>query len=506
MKKILSLAMVIMTFITTKAQDPFNRLKQVAERNPVLKQEMGKVAISETDNRIKHTRRRPIPFRRIEMVDKNRRKIDPNETIVVNGKNQNAKVFFDRLNEIEKEQNAKGYSIRDAKRTMVINVNTPASALSGRVREMSISRGNLKSENELKKLTVTTRQVGGLTLKPFEKYSDAEKKKLMGTKFSVNRAGVLIASENKSGKKGRRPIVGITDKTKIVVNGHVEPVNTTTPLKVINDLSTKDWSFGIMSTFRAGVKADLLRTAKIYSFDPNSPGKSMSEFRVSANAKVYGGLFDNNLDFLSGGVEFYAPADSSKDMTVKGQVRIAGITVLGLNESIKQSKTYTKTTGRTIDKSFSFTVPICCGVGFIGKIGVKGSAGINYSGSIYRTIVSLEAEPVIDLKGYVEAGVSVAELVHLGVGGELTFIHGHIPMNSFVGIWAQNASQIVIGYNYYLGYNLSLLNGRLYGFADICAPLVGCYRLGEVDFFTRDGFKGSGTFTEGGNTYVLANL
>jgi hypothetical protein len=38
----------------------------------------------------------------------------------------------------------------------------------------------------------------------------------------------------------------------------------------------------------------------------------MSEFKASAKGKIWGSLFGNSLDLLSGNAEFNAPADTSK--------------------------------------------------------------------------------------------------------------------------------------------------------------------------------------------------
>jgi len=228
---------------------------------------------------------------------------------------------------------------------------------------------------------------------------------------------------------------------------------------------------------------------------------------------VYAGLFDHSLDLLSGGVEFYAPSDSGKAMSVKVQIRAAGITIMSRNENFNQSKSlgesanYNNFSGKLIDQHADITVPICCGIGFSGKIGIKGNIGFNYGGSIYRTVVNLRAEPVIDLDGYAEAGVSLGGVAKLGAGGELTFIQGHIPFSSLIGIWAQNADQIVVGYSYYLGYDLTVLKGRIYGYADACIPIIDkCHRLGEINFFKWSGFKASGTIADGNTSYVINNL
>ncbi|GAB2808776.1 hypothetical protein GCM10027043_04940 [Ferruginibacter profundus] len=492
------------------AQDPYMRLKQTAGQNPVLKQNLREVTIPESDSRRRVEKKAPVAFRPIEMVDKKGKRIDPDETITVNDRNDKAKVVFDKLNEIEKEQNAQGYSIRNKESALVIDIVTPSSELDGRVPEMSKSISPLRSESDLKMLSATTKQVSGVTLNPFGQYNNAEKEKLEDTRFAVNASGVLSASAAASAggiKTAKRfPVTGVTNPNKNLTLSTGNN-SSSAALKVIDETSAKDWSFGIMSTFKAGVEVSLVRHAKIYPFNPESPGKSMSEFRVSANAKVYGGLFGNSLDLLSGGVEFYAPSDSTKQMSAKAQILVAGITILSMNESVTQSKTFSKSNARSVDKSFPVNMPICCGIGFSGKIGVKGEVGLNYNGGVYRTVATLEAGPVVDLKGYIEAGVSLGGVAKLGVGGELTFIHGNIPVSSYVGIWSQTSSQIVVGYNYYMGYDLSVLSGRLYGYADVCVPVVdACHRIGQVNFFTWGGFKASGTIVDGGSNYVLANL
>jgi len=263
----------------TDAQDPYSRLKQAAGQNPVLRQSLSEVVIPESDPRRKVEKKTPIAFRSFEMADKKGTKIDPEETIAVNDKNEKAKVVFDKLNEIEKEQNAKGYSIRNKESALVIDIVTPASELDGRVPEMLKSIGPLRSESELKTLSATTKQVSSLTLNPFAQYNSAEREKLEGTKFEVNGSGVLSASAygNANGLKTakRFPVTGVTNPNR---NSTLTTGNNTSPataLKVINETSTKDWSFGIMSTFKAGVEVSLVRYAKICPFNPESPCQNL---------------------------------------------------------------------------------------------------------------------------------------------------------------------------------------------------------------------------------------
>ena len=491
------------------AQDPFTLLKQAASQRTLQREMVANVALSENDGRRRVERKTALAFRPFEMVDKGGRKIDPNETVTVNGRSIRAQEFFDKLNEIEKEQNAKGYSIRD-NRPLIVDIVTPASSLDGNAERMPKSISRLKTAGELETVTAATKRVGNVELKYSGEYSAAEKKKLSETTFSTDASGTLSASYTPPPATKTTSANKLSNMTGVWGGNKNLPATTATgtsagtssPVKLINETSTKDWSFGADSTLRAGFKADLTRYAKIYPFNPQSPGKSLSEFRVNCNARVYGTIFNHTLNFFSAGMEFYAPSDSTKQMTAKGTISAVGITILSMNESATQSKTYSKFSGIHYDKSFGITIPICCGVSFTGTIGVKGDVGLNYNGGLYRTVAKLEATPVIDLKGYAEGGLQ-AGIVKFGAGAEITFIKAQAPLYGLVGIWNQDARQIVVGYSYYMGYDLSMLSGRLYGFADICCPFIGCARVGEVNFFKWGGYTQSGTIADGTTSYVI---
>ncbi|MBS1496861.1 MAG: hypothetical protein JSU03_08260 [Bacteroidetes bacterium] len=518
MKKLFFLFFSFVFFMSTHqaiGQDPYTRLKQTAAQSPVITKQMASIVISESDSRLKVERKTPIPFKPFDMVDLKGRKIDPNETTVINGKKITAREFFDKLNEIERDQNGKGYSIRNEKTALQVNLVTPASSLDGRVPELSRSIGRVKSEAELKSLSPTSKMIGNFRLNPYGNYNDAERKKMAESKFSVDAQGNLNISPNNNSLEStlktthfskkfgntHAPIKDLKDLTATTGNS-----TTSGALKVISDITVKDWSLGDASTFKAGVQATLLRSAKIYHYNPQSPGSSKSEFKIDAKAKLYGEIHNNSFDMLLGEVELFAPADSSKPMSVKEQIQLAGITVLNATQNFTQSKTLAKSNARNFDYSYPYYVPICCGVGFTGKIGIKGSVGLNYHCSVFRTVVNLDASPVMEIKGYAEGGASVGGIATVGAGIDLTFLKGSIPLNSYVGLWAQNADQIVIGYNYYMGYELNMLSGRFYVYADVCCPWVGCHRLGSVNLFNWNGFNSSGTIVDGGKNEVIANL
>ena len=150
------------------------------------------------------------------------------------------------------------------------------------------------------------------------------------------------------------------------------------------------------------------------------------------------------------------------------------------------------------------------GINFSGKIGVRGSAGIEYSGTLYRTFASANVSPVAQISGYAEAGVNVIGIFGLGVGGQLTFVKGDLDLQAFVGIWSQNSEKIVLAYTYAFEYDIELLKGKLYAYAEACSPIPlpfvdDCVKYTH-DIFTWSGYDKSGVIAADSKTFVIANL
>ena len=148
-------------------------------------------------------------------------------------------------------------------------------------------------------------------------------------------------------------------------------------------------------------------------------------------------------------------------------------------------------------------MPIIAGIDFKGKIGIRGGIGMSYTATLDHSIVTLSARPTTELTGYAEAGVEFFDVLGAGVGGNLTFIKGYLHLNSVAGIWTQTASQVVGFDNFYFGHNLEMLKGNLYAYVELCAPILGCWRPVEHNFFEWSGFTSSGTIAEATNIYVL---
>jgi len=492
------------TKVVVKTADPFTRLKKEAQKTAVIKSKMNPVKITANNPNWKTRSRTAIKFVPFKLEDKNGNAISPNEKVTLKtGKVITAQELIDKTNELERKLNAQGYSLRNDSKKIVSNTVTGKKFLDGRKALAPKSIGVFKNEPEVKRFMSLEKKVNvaglspfgktkTITLKPYSSYTESEKKEVNNYNYS-NKSGTVMAQKI---TKPRR-----FDKFK------TQKVGNLSKLYKVDKTNKKNWGFGHPSTFQASMEGSITRFAIIYPFDPQKPEKNKSEFRVSATGKAKGALFGNEMDILNASGEFYAPSDVSKNMSAKIQVKALETSLFSLNKSYPQKKSFSREHGKTFDKSFAIEIPIITGIDFKGLIGVKGEVGFEYEAKIERTVASIHAKPIVNLEGYAEAGVEFLDLLGGGVGGKLKFIKGEFDLNAHTGIWNQNSEEIVVGINYYFGYDVEMLSGEMYAYLEACVKYIGCYRPLEHTFFKWDGFKDSGTIIKGDNVpFTLANI
>ena len=499
MKKSLLLLCLLFIFAMVNAQDPYSRLKLAADKSSTEKNQLTPVKIQRTDPNWKPINKAPIPFRPFELKDKNGAPVQPNRPFTLrNGRTITAKEFIEKLNEIEKKANAQGYTLRSSTPVVVSKTVTDRQTLSGNLKSLPVSIAPLKTEAEVKAFMSPYRKVGDLTLKPFDEYTKEEKQLLSTYSFSKSGARGVTTTKLNRAKRIRPELPLIVGSPKSLYNTDIT--------------NTKTWERGASETFQVGIEGKLHRYAKIYPFNPEHPEKSQSEFKVSASGRIWGSLFSHSIDLLNGSVEFYAPADADKKMSAKINIKAAGITLYNFSREYEQSMSFSDTYGKNFDKSFPIEVPIGYGFEFKGKIGIKGSIGFEYGGSLYRSFASVQGKPIAEIDGYAEAGLEFLDIIGGGVGGKLTLLKGSLGLDAFAGIWSQDAEQIVLAISYHFGYDLEMLSGSLYCYVDVCypdwVPFKGgdCSRLFDHELFEWEGLKRSGTIAEGTESFVLANI
>ncbi|MDV7139376.1 hypothetical protein R3X28_10840 [Maribacter sp. TH_r10] len=494
---------------TKKETDPYTRLKNEAKKTAVQKSRMSPIEISQNDPNWKGKTKAAIKFVPFKLEDKKGNPIPPNRKVTLkNGKVITALQLLNETNALEKKLNSKGYSLRINDEKVVSRTVTDTKFLDGRRSLAPKSIGAFKKEAEVKKFMSLERQVqvagpsfNGrsqmLTLKPYSSYTQSERDQINKYDFSKVSGKVIAQKTTK-----RRPFKDF--RTKRIGN--------LAKLYEINKTNNKNWGFGNPDTFRANLEGSITRFAKIYPFDPQNTANNKSEFRVKATSKATGSLLGKSIDILNASCQFHAPSNVSKKMSATISVKALEMNLFPPNSTtFSQQKSFSKTYGRSFDKSFPLRVPILPGLDFVGLIGVKGEVGFEYEAKIERTVASVHAKPLIDLKVYGEGGLSLIGVFEGGVEAELTFIKGELDLNAFAGIFSQNSENIVVGVNHYFGYDIEILSGTISAYGEACSPIDipfidDCYRK-EHELFKWDGFKDSGTITEGGfEPFTLKNI
>ena len=489
--------------------DPFKRLKNEAQKSAVIKSKMTPVKITVDNPKWKKVKKDKIKFVPFRLEDKDGKAISPSKKVTLkNGNTITAQQFVNKANAIEKKLNAEGYTLRNNDNKIASKTITPSEFLDGKVATAPKAIGPMKRGAELKNFMSLEKPVKivkslhdnrassntgrTITLKPYSMYSAKEKQDVSKYVFGNTSNTVKAQKITRSWRNF---------KIKAGQFGNLKKIYE------VNKTINKDWSFGEPSTFQASMQGSVQRYAKIYPFDPKNPEKSKSEFLVSATGKAKGSLFDKSIDILNASCEFYAPSDITKKMTAKIQIKALGKTLFNMNKQYAQKADFSRIFANTFDVSFEIEVPIVPGIDFNGLIGAKGEVGFEYGAKILRTVAQVQAKPMVNLQGYAEAGAEFLQLLGGGVGGELTFIKGELDLQAFTGIWNQNSEQIVLGVNFYFGYDLEVLSGSMYAYLEACTPVIDkCWRPVEHEFFKWNGYKSSGTIAEGQKTFNLANI
>lgn len=499
------------TKVIAKTSDPFTRLKKEAQKTAIIKSEKNPIIINQSNRNwelIKKNKRK-ITFVPFKLEDKEGNPIEPNKRVTLkNGNTTTAQAFINEINILEKKLNAQGYSLRNNDEKVVSRLVTDNKFLDGRRSLAPKSIGSFKSEIEVKRFMSLEQKVkvagpsqGGksklITLKPYSSYTTKERNNLNKYSFTT-KSGAIVAE-----KKAL--------KNKPLKDRKLKRVGNLSKLYEVNKTNSKNWNFGNPEVFQASIEGSITRFAKIYPFIVEKKDSNKSEFRVKASSKVKGSLLGNNVDVLNASGDFYAPSNLSKNMFAKVQIKAFETSLFSLNKTYPQKKSFSETYAKTFDESFPIRIPLLPGIEFKGLIGVKGEVGFEYSAEIARTVASVHAKPLIDLKVYGEGGLSLIGVVGGGVEANLTLIKGELDLNAYTGIFNQNSEEIVAGVNYYFGYNIEILSGSLSAFGEVCSPIDipfvdDCYRKTHK-LFDWSGFKDSGTIIAGGFTPItLVNI
>jgi hypothetical protein len=469
-------------------ETPFARLQRMVATTArdTLRKMLPSTTISPSSRLWTANEKPAIPFRPITAADYPGLNVKPDDMLTLgDGNKMRADQYFARLSAIEKEANKHGASLRDKEEFKSKTV-TPASTLDGKAASTPLPVSKLKSEDELRKFLDPAIQSNGTTILPLGEDSKVVRKKQMD-----------------------QPISSLDTKSFKIETVKLSPLllsqtNLVSPLKTINETSSKDFSFGDPATFQAGVELSLTRVAKIFGV-----GTGKTELTITGMGRAYASILGHSFTAVKANGEFYVPADSAKKMTAKIVVNVGGMDVLNVNESYPSVKIISGSKIKPFESSKSVSFPLIWGFTLDVKVGIKGSVGLYYNAKLDRGYMHAEMTPVAYINGFLEFSLSAPlDIASVGVKSDLSFINGYTDLDAWFGIYTNNQLQLMFGYGYNVSYYLNFLKGDLKVTWKIgCINFLGehCLARGEHEFFSWDGITLSGTLAEGRYLYNLGS-
>jgi hypothetical protein len=381
---------------------------------------------------IQVNQRPPIPFKPFPLADlRTGQPLAPGAIITLkNGKQMRADAFFAQLNDLERQFNAMGFTLRQ-----------PGVF---KLKAMAVDQQQLQTQktmlNSLPPVTAavqTTAPAGG----------------------AFHTAGLIS-----------RVVRGIP------IAGVLTP---TTPAPAAASMSkTWDQSFGSRDTVGAGLTGEL-----------NVVG-SQDGVNASAVARAYGAILDHEWDLVRVTGNLKAPKSGGGTIQVN-------LHVVGLGDTSFTSLTGDKT--RQLDVSEKFPIPIGPFT-LNAKIGVRGSAGVQYGATLKPAGVNVSITPKVQVAAYGQGGIDLG-IAEGGVGAELTLLKSALQLGAegecvtFLGRNALKARTYGAG-------SLEALSGRLYAYAKV--DVVFWSDEWQTDIWSFEGFKKDYTLFNESKTILFA--
>jgi hypothetical protein len=434
-----------------------------------------------------------VPF---EMVDPETKKpIAPTAIIKLpNGKQGTAKEVYDELNQYEQWLNQRGHTLRQTQHVAVVElarvpvdeqllrrqIEEAPRPTSAPVRQNLLQLHSSQTLAAAQPVRVESARVSEMQLHPAANATE------------VNAA---IAKINAAGIHGVTRDNFVVDTaslsaiSRLGINIGGAKLPPPPPCVGVNKTRTWAWNAGDPSTFNAyvngtiGLNGQACKPANMQNFNQNS-----TKFAVSAEGKVGGYVFHVGGDLLRmtgalGGNQ------STNTVTANLGVFVLGQNVYSLNKSASDHFTVDQKVSRGVD--FSTNIPIPVGPFDINvTIGAQGSAGIDWSLSLYPMNLSASIGPFVNSRVYAQAGLNII-VAEAGVGVSMTLVNASLDLNENAGVgWFLG---FFVLSDLYADANLDMLDGKVYAYAKVYYPCFNippwCSTQWDVNLFSWSGIK-----------------
>ena len=273
-----------------------------------------------------------------------------------------------------------------------------------------------------------------------------------------------------------------------------------TPKDAVAKVAAFDFSFGDPETIYAGAFAKYEVTSHAEALDGVSYATSTTQDVVNAikktnsNFKMYVGT-EGKFSVLGKEVKIFeasftldAPSNVSKKLSKKVIVYRFGKTLFNEDDTYDgDSKIIDKLIADTLNWQLAdITIPIAGPFSVRTTFSIFGSVGMQYGCTLNRLGVSAAVRPYIITRAILEGSVGVGRLANIGVGGELTLLNAEVVGGFNTGLTWNNAGWILQNKTN-LDLNLNILNGKLYGFAQV--DVWGYHNRWEHNFCKLNGYN-----------------
>ncbi len=318
--------------------------------------------------------------------------------------------------------------------------------------------------------------------------------------------------------KGKKPVKGkpaqqVSFKSPPVAPAATAPVPSGPPQWLVDEMNKEQAAEDAKAKAAAAArpkvtKANTLKSWDLRAGDPKHFSAYVfgkAETRGDADSATFhaestagGSAFGYGHELLKLTADFTASRLQEHEARIEASV--GGSTVYTLAKRSKEMWSKTDRVEKTID--VSATVPIFS-LGIISvtaKVGVQGTAGLEYGASIGPGIVGAHVTPYVRTGVYVQASVNVI-IAEAGAIGKLTLLNDSLELTGSVALVPKNIDNVLkwgVYSKMQLHNNMEMLNGEVSAFVKLYFPCWTsilpsiCNKQWDVHLFGWKGFQVQG--------------
>jgi hypothetical protein len=354
----------------------------------------------------------PVPHKPFAVVDPQSGKQVKPETMLTlpNGKKVKAGDYYAKLNQLEKQFNGLGHSLRDTAQRVLLQ-------------ETKIDKGNLEKQ-------------GRAVAAKHQAFDPRTMRK--PTPLTA-----LAAAHQAAVKKAPPPAA-----LRAAAAGGG---------KKDHELKSFNFSVGDNKTAAAYLTGQM----------EVNVAQDAADLKGEAHAGV--GLVNQKLELLTATVQ--AHVGGGTDANANLDVSVLGESLFHVNQAVKTTWNHHDQKTKTVEQSASFSFSLG-GIPVSAKVGARGSVGVEFSVAVTALppLASAEVKPQASVDAYAQAGLDIV-IASAGVEASLQLLHVSLTLGTEVGVKTDNQGPYLSLF-VHAEDDITLLNGSLSFYLEIYVPSI----------------------------------